>query len=116
MIKLKEVVVTMNELRRFCADSPYGKENCPYAKVVEEEGKFPVTIESVMTDANGSKKYKTENCVENFRYAVYCTCQDNKFVGTVEPYGGICNIPNDCPDLHNNSKVTFLGWIKSLIK
>lgn len=106
----------MKEYRTFCADSPYGKNNCEHAKVVEEEGKFHVIYETTTLDSNGrvldcSKKKRTETS----RCAVYCIYQkeENKLVGTVEPYGGICRTPKDCPLLHEDSKTTIWNRIKS---
>ena len=63
----------MNEIRIICADSPYGKGNCQYAKVVEERGEFPVIIEKLTTDADGKKGIIREERIETHRYAVYCT-------------------------------------------
>lgn len=104
----------MNEIRIICADSPYGKGNCQYAKVVEERGEFPVIIEKLTTDADGKKGIIREERIETHRYAVYCTHpkQKNKFVGTVEPYGGVCYLPTDCPQIQ---KITIWQRIKSFL-
>ena len=84
-------VVTLKKRRTFCADSPYGKENCPYAKVVEEQGSFTGRMQIMYPDG----RKVTCDYEEKSRYAVYCTHPKSKqiFVGTVEPYGITCEVP-----------------------
>lgn len=110
----------MKNMRIFCADSPYGKDNCPYAKVVEEEGNFPVISEESVIDDDGNMTYTTKEYVNKYRFAVYCTYPkgNKKLVGTVEPYGGICRVPKDCPEnfsemTEKSSKFTIWQRIKA---
>lgn len=106
----------MKEMRKFCADSPYGMENCPYAKVVEEEGNFPVTIEIETIDPDGKKTTIVKEENETCRWAVYCKHPriKKKLIGTVEPYGGYCYVPIDCPELHSNSEVSICDRLKRI--
>lgn len=106
----------MCKMRTFCADSPYGDKNCPYANVVEETGEFPVIIESFIIDAQGDYKLiEKKQRIETQRYAVYCThpMQKNRFVGIVEPYGGYCDVPIDCPEIRHISKITIWQKLKA---
>lgn len=95
--------------RTICADSPYGKENCPYAKVIEEQGSFPGRMD--ITYPNGRKV--TCDYEEKSRYAVYCTHPKRKkiFVGIVEPYGVVCKVPANCPEIEK--KTTLLQRFRS---
>lgn len=86
--------------REFCADSPYGKQNCPYARVVNEEGEYPVTIMYEETRPDGVKEQVTRSRVDKTAWVVYCkhpNCPKQQPMGSVEPYGGICRVPRDCP-------------------
>lgn len=107
----------MEKKRTFCADSPYGEENCPYAKVVEEEGEFPVISYRKIISSDGQSECCTMKYNETFRYAVYCTHPEMNYhlVGTVEPYGGECFIPTYCPEVNEDTKTPLLRRIKEAL-
>lgn len=101
----------MEEKRKYCARFNHESENCGYAKVVEENGEYPVIsfraeVKEGRPDLNTIRdvNVRTESTV----YCVYCThpnCSGEKFVGTVEPYFD-CLIPKDCPELCKKSETS----------
>lgn len=103
----------MKKRRTFCADSPYGDRNCKYAKVVEEEGRFPVKLDIVYPDGRENSCEFEVGC----RYAAYCTHPKSKelFLGTVEPYGIVCEVPSSCPlTQKEKQKETLLHRVKNV--
>lgn len=103
----------MRKTRTFCADSPCGKQNCPYAKVVDERGYFHVRKTTKVFGEKG-EVHTTEEKTETRRNAVYCIRSGNKFVGTVDTDGGVCNIPSDCPEIKKGREM--IERIKSKLK
>lgn len=106
----------MDEERTFCADSPYGDSNCQYAMVVKEEGEFPVMIRRTEIRSDGKEESCVISDIETCRNAVYCMHPNcgKLFIGTVEPYGGICEVPSNCPEKGKKSKRTLIQCIKDL--
>ena len=93
----------MDTKRLKCADSPYGKTNCPYAKVKKEYGIFPFVSFRTEKYPDGRLEKNFYLGIESCRFAVYCMLKRNfkKYVGTVEPYGGECYVEaEDCPKMN----------------
>ena len=90
----------MEKERKICSEGPYGKQACPYAKVVEEKGEFPSISYSVDKDGKTSN---VRTRVDTECWCVYCTHpshEEEKFIGGVYPYIS-CDAPYDCPELQN---------------
>lgn len=116
----------VDEKRKYCARFNHENENCYYAKVVEENGEYPVInfqaeLKDGQPDVTTIKNVReyTETTIS----CVYCTHPNNggeKFIGTIEPYFD-CLAPFSCPELHKKSeiskrKTTIWETIKRLFK
>lgn len=94
-------VFIVNE-QKVCADFCHQNRNCRYARIVEENGQYPVST----FKAKGKNGYPdpttmhdVETRIETTCLCVYCThpsYPEEKFIGSVEPYFP-CPVPSDCP-------------------
>lgn len=110
----------MNE-RKVCAESFYEERNCPYAKIVEETGEFPV-ITFTAKEINGvpdlARARNVKTRIDTSRFCVYCThpsYSKEKLIGGLEPYFS-CYAPSDCPELQKckaTDKISLLKMIKN---
>lgn len=99
----------MNEQRKVCAEFLYEDRNCPHAKIVEENGEYPV-ITFQAKEKNGTLDpttiHNVKTRVDTKCWCVYCTHPNHskeKFIGSVEPYFS-CYAPSDCPELQKSSE------------
>lgn len=109
--------------QRVCADFCHENRNCDYAKIVEENGKYPVvTFQAKVVDGSPdlTTMHNVKTRFDTTCYCVYCTHPSYpaaKFVGAVEPYFP-CPVPKHCPlqkELQTvaNKKSTILEKFKN---
>ena len=116
----------MNEGRKVCVDFCHEDRKCPYAKVVKENGEYPViTFQAKVKEGvpDVTTMHNLKSRVDTICFWVYCnhpSLSKEKFIGSVEPYFS-CNAPGECPELQkecktHTSKISLLGKLKNFFR